>query len=194
MNILLTGFEPFNNRKRNNSWEIVKLFINHSEIDCVEVPVSFTRADKVIIDKLCQKGYDLILMIGETSASSDKIRLERVALNLMDASIPDNDNVLADEIPIDITNLPSIFTNFPIKSIYSNLKREGYPVKLSNSAGTFVCNCLYFKILNYVQKKNLKNKVLFIHVPSSTDTVSLDDIQKTVTKLIGLYKQLIHKE
>ena len=194
MNILLTGFEPFNNRKRNNSWEIVKLFINHSEIDCVEVPVSFTRADKVIIEKLCQKGYDLILMIGETSASSDKIRLERVALNLMDASIPDNDNVLADEIPIDITNLPSIFTNFPIKSIYSNLKRYGYPVSLSNSAGTFVCNCLYFKILNYVQNKNLKSKVLFIHVPSSTDTVSLDDIQETVNKLIGLYKQLIQKE
>ncbi|MCH5236731.1 MAG: pyroglutamyl-peptidase I, partial [Muribaculaceae bacterium] len=75
----------------------------------------------------------------------------RVAINLKDSINTDNDDIIADEEIIIEGASNAYFTKFPVKKIASKLKEIGYPVKITNSAGTFVCNSLYFNILHYIE-------------------------------------------
>ena len=155
MKILITGFEPFGSRKTNNSWEVAKAFRNRDEIKVLQLPVSFSRSHGLVIDQIEKQCYDLILMIGETSSTNDYLRLERVAINLKDSINTDNDEVIADEEILVEDASPAYFTKFPLKKIVAKLKESGYPAKISNSAGTFVCNSLYFNILHYIETNKL---------------------------------------
>ena len=193
MTILITGFEPFGSRKTNNSWEIVKSIRNRNEIKVLQLPVSFSRSHCLVIDQIEKQHFDIIIMLGETSVSIDHIRLERVAINFKDSINGDNDGLKPDE-EILIKNAPNAyFTKIPIKKIVDKLKEANYPVKVSNSAGTFVCNSLYFHILHYVETNKLMTIALFLHVPSTTQIISLEKMQNTLDEIIKIllsYKEL----
>ena len=186
MNILITGFEPFGSRKANNSWEVAKAFKNSNEIKVLCLPVSFSRAHNVVIDLIKKQSFDLIIMLGETSSTNDYIRLERVAINLKDSINRDNDNIIADEEILIEDASPAYFTKFPLKKIAGKLKETGYRIKISNSAGTFVCNCLYFNILHYIEANKLSTKALFLHVPSTTQLISMDEMKNTLDEIIKI--------
>lgn len=186
MNILITGFEPFGSHKTNNSWEIVKALKNRNEIKILCLPVSFSRAHDEVLDLIKKQSFDLIIMLGETSSTNDYIRLERVAINLKDSINKDNDAITADEELLVEDAALAYFTKFPVKKIAGQLKEEGYPVKVTNSAGTFVCNSLYFNILHYIETNKLTTKALFIHVPSTTQIISLEEMQKTMDEIIKI--------
>lgn len=188
MRILISGFEPFNGRKINQSWETARTFIGIEGIDVVCLPVSFSRAHQILINKLQSRHYDLIIMLGETSTTRDAIRLERVALNLKDSAIKDNDGFMPDEEKIHATAPPALFTGFPIKSTIKKLQNDGVKARISNSAGTFVCNNLYFQILYHLSLQNSSTTALFVHLPSSTEAISSSRMQAIVTQLISLSK------
>ena len=186
MNILITGFEPFGARKANNSWEVVKAFKNRKDIKVLYLPVSFSRAHKVVIELIKKQPFNLIIMLGETSATNDYIRLERVAINFKDSINTDNDNIIANE-EILVEEAPkAYFTKIPVKKIMGQLKESGYPVRITNSAGTFVCNSLYYHILHYIETNKLTTKTLFIHVPDSTQKISLEEMQNTLDEIIKI--------
>ena len=186
MRILITGFEPFGSRKTNNSWEVAKAFRNRDEIKVLQLPVSFSRSHCLVIDQIEKQSFDLVIMLGETSTSKDHIRLERVAINLKDSINTDNDDVIADEEILVEDASSAYFTKFPLKKIVGKLKELGYPAKVSNSAGTFVCNSLYFHILYYIETYRLPTKALFIHVPATTEMITLEEMKNTLDEIIKI--------
>ena len=189
MRTLLTGFEPFGNRKINNSWDVARHFEGMENIDVVRVPVSFGRAPKVVIDALKCKKYDLILMLGETGVTKDKIRLERVALNFMDSSIADNDGIVADEEELISGAVSAYFTSFPIKLVAGKLVKKGYKVKVTNSAGTFVCNSLYYHILRHLEENGGHTAALFIHLPAETTILSIEEMKDTISSILSCFNK-----
>lgn len=183
MKTLLTGFEPFGEREKNISWELAKNFIRKNEIKVIQLPVSFSRASDLLIKEINSKEYDLILMLGETS-TTDTIRLERIGINIKDSTGPDNDGITANEEPI-IKDAPAAyFTSFPVKQLTTELKESGFPVKISNSAGTFVCNYIYYSVLHHLMSSNSSIKALFVHVPATTETLSLKKMYLTINEII----------
>lgn len=189
-NVLISGFDPFGSREINNSWEIANLFGECAEIDVVRVPVSFKKAHNVIIEALRHKKYDLALMLGESSFSNEYVRLERLAINYMDSVGPDNDGYIANDETI-VENAPmAYFSPLHIKKLFIHLKESGFKVKASNSAGTFVCNSLYFHVLRYLEESESNTAALFLHLPVSTKIVSMDEMKEIVDSIISYFNKI----
>lgn len=190
MKFLICGFDAYGERDINNAWEVTKYFREVPNIDILKLPVSFNRAHKVIIEALACKQYDLILILGETGFTTDYVRLERLAINYKDSTKPDIDGITADDEDL-IPGAPKAwFTAFPVKKITAILKEKGNKVKVTNSTGTYVCNSVYFNILHYLSEKALPVTALFVHLPVSTEIVSLSEMRQTVMDIIEEYKKL----
>lgn len=169
MKLLVTGFEPFGKYEVNPSWEVVKAFpdlLDDYEVVKLQLPVSFKRGPEVLRQAIDSVNPDAILMFG-VSGASDKIRFERVALNLMDSVNPDNDGYTPVNEPIVPSGTMAYLTPFPIREMVKNAVAEGLPVVLSNSAGTYVCNRCYYEALS------IGIRALFIHVPEILEIETL---------------------
>ena len=166
MKILLTGFEAFGGLKSNSSWEVAsriahKCFDEH--IVCIEkLPVSFNRVGDVLRNAIQTHHPDFVLMLGQ-SGGAEKVKLERVALNMMDANKSDNDGFMPSELSIDKSGENAYFTNVHIKEILAEIENAGVPSMKSNSCGLYVCNCTYYKALSYCINKGIK--CMFVHLP-----------------------------
>ena len=167
MKAVVTGFEPYWTYEYNSSWEAAKqvasLDILDTSIIAVQAPVSFKRAPVFIQQVVEEHKPDLLLMLGQ-SGGSDRIKLERIALNLMDSKLADNDGYIPDEEPIDPSLSPALFTNLSLKAIKQDIERRNIPVKISNSCGLYVCNRLYYEALMQVNKDN-NLSAIFVHLP-----------------------------
>ena len=186
MRVLLCGFEPFGDRAVNNAWEIAKAFEGSPHIDVLKLPDSFNKAHRFVEDILRKQHYDFVLMLGETSFTTDYVRLERLAINYKDSSKPDNDGITADDEDLIPGAHKAYFTAFPVKKVAEILKEKEYRVKVTNSTGTFVCNSLYYHILHYIETNQLPIKALFVHLPASTEIVSLEEMKNTINAMIKL--------
>ena len=193
MRLLITGFEPFGSRNINISWEVAKAFEGKENISVIQLPVSFSKAHKLVIEEMSKANYTSIIMLGETSVTSDFIRLERIAINLKDAKSADNDGEIADEEPICQGSPTAFLSNFPIKNLCNNLNKEDFKIKISNSAGTFVCNCLYYNLLKHITENSLSTKALFIHFPASEESIDKEKKIKTVDYIINILNRDILK-
>jgi pyroglutamyl-peptidase len=152
--ILLTGFEPFDNHTTNSSETIVKALVERLKFDSLILPVSYKSSIQALNQHLGKKKYDFILMFGQ--ADRERVCLERVALNLKDAKIPDCDGIFASGDRIDSKGENAIFSELPLSQWIENSE-----MIISNSAGTYVCNLLYYKVLQGSYGK----KCLFVHLP-----------------------------
>ena len=145
--MLLTGFEPFGGDSSNPSGDAVRLVAagwDRPEILVTAVlPVTFAGAARELERLIDEHSPDVVLATGLAGGRSE-IAVERVALNLIDARIPDN----AGAQPIDAPSVPGAppahFSSLPVKAIVRDVEATGIPVVLSNSAGTFVCNHVFF--------------------------------------------------
>lgn len=192
MNILISGFEPFCGRKVNNSWEIAKRFEWCQRMDVCKIPVSFSRAHNFIIDALKRKKYNLVIMLGETSVTSDYVRLERVAINYRDSSKPDNEGYIADDEAI-VENAPkAYFSTLPIKKYVAHLKELGYQVKASNSGGSFVCNSVYYHVLRHLEENGSVTAALFLHLPVATNIVSMEEMENVIGAILSYFTNSFH--
>lgn len=190
MNILLSGFEPFGDRSVNNSWEVAKEFDGVSDIDVIKLPVSFNRAHCVVEEALKKQHYDLILLLGETSATTDYVRLERLAINYRDSVKPDNDGIMADDEELILGAPKAYFSAFPVKKVAANLKEKGRKVKVTNSTGTYVCNSVYYNILHHLSEKGSPIVALFVHLPASVEIVSMPEMTQIVRDIIEEFNLL----
>lgn len=190
MRILLCGFEPFGQRSVNNAWEVVRQFTGRDDVDVIQVPVSFSRAHATLLRALERQHYDAVVMVGETSFTKNAVRLERVAINYMDSAKPDNDGVTADDEPL-IPGAPkAYFTTFPVKRVAGALLEQSHKVKVTNSTGTFVCNSIYYNILHHIETNGLQLTPLFVHLPASTEEVTLDEMRDTVAAILAKAKTI----
>lgn len=169
--ILLTGFEPFGKNTVNPSEmvvrEIAAVQFEGTVVDTLVFPVSFERASAMLKQWLAaHPRYDYIISMG-VAGNRECLSLERVAINCMDAAGPDNDGFVPQDQPVDSTAPVAYFTTLPIKQMKEWLMNEtDIPVKVSNTAGTYVCNTLFFSAINDITQQEISTKCGFIHLPS----------------------------
>lgn len=166
--ILLTGFEPFPGVDENPTQRIVASFGEYSlpghRLVTEILPVAYVRADDRIRALVRQYRPAVILMTG-VAGKTDPIRLERVALNLDDAKIPDNDDVLRQGTPILHEAPAAYFSSLPLPSLEQALTQAGIPVRISNHAGAYLCNHVFFAAAHEAEQRGLSAQVGFVHVP-----------------------------
>lgn len=195
MHILVTGFVPFDNQDINPSWEAVTQLKDHigkHTIVKLKLPTSFKKVDTIINKALASNHYDVVLAIGQ-AGGRHAITPERVAINIDDARIPDNDGFQPIDQAIHLDGASAYFSNLPVKTMTQSIIDQGLPGALSNSAGTFVCNHILYH-LGYLQDKHYPRlRFGFIHVPyipeqvagkPDTPSISLESIVKGLTAAI----------
>ena len=163
--LLLTGFEPFGGQTVNTSWEVVKRLpttIGDYRIVTLQVPVVFELAAETVIRKADDVHPDVILCLGQAS-SRTAITPEYVAINLRNASIPDNAGKEPHDTPVVEGGPDAIFAALPVRKMAEAISQAGMPAEVSYSAGTYVCNDLMYGLLHHYQGTGVK--VGFIHVP-----------------------------
>jgi pyroglutamyl-peptidase len=168
--ILLTGFEPYANFDINASGEVAKLLdgkkLGSCMVHSIVLPVSFKDSFKALKQRLIRaKPWHAIISMG-LSPYASAVRVERIAINIMDCNgIPDNKG----EKPVDEPIVPNgelaYLSTLPVRKIIRNLNRAQVPATLSNSAGTHLCNCIMYSVLNFVSQNDWKTKAGFIHLP-----------------------------
>ena len=164
--LLLTAFTPFDGERINPALEAVKLVkdkIGNLEIVKLEVPTVFGQSIDTVREAIEREKPDFVLSIGQAGGRAE-ITPERVAINLDDARIPDNEGNQPIDEPIFPDGENAYFSTLPVKAMVEAIRKEGLPSSLSNSAGTYVCNHLMYGVLYYLDKRPVI-KAGFIHVP-----------------------------
>ena len=171
MKILLTAFDPFGGETINPAMEAVSLVsdrIGETEIVKLTVPTVFYKSIAVVTSAIEAERPNAVLCIGQAGWRSE-LTPERVAINLDDARIPDNEG----NQPIDRTifsdGAPAYFSTLSIKAMVQYIRNVGIPASVSNTAGTFVCNHLMYGVL-YTLKKQFPDVCGgFMHVPFAAE-------------------------
>ena len=167
MEILITGFAPFNGEKINPSFEAVKKLpdkINDINITKLEVPVSYLNGYMEVYSKIKNTNYDAIILVGQ-AGGRNAISLEKVAINYCYANILDNDGLSLNHSNIYNDGADAYFTTLPIIRMERALKEMNIKAQISFTCGTYVCNDLMYRVLHYIKNTNQKTKAGFIHVP-----------------------------
>lgn len=167
MKLLLTAFEPFGGATVNPAQEALRLVPDRAgkaEILRLEVPVVFGESIVVVTEAIDRLRPDAVLCIGQAGGRA-ALTLERVAINVDDASIPDN----AGNQPVDTPVIPgapaAYFATLPIKTIAARIRESGLPAAVSNTAGTFVCNHLMYGVMHHLAVRHPGVRGGFMHVP-----------------------------
>ncbi|WP_350343372.1 pyroglutamyl-peptidase I [Proteinivorax tanatarense] len=193
--VIITGFDPFGKDEINPSWEAVKRLpdeIEGAKIEKIEIPTVFHKSVEELIQKIELSAPDIVICVGQAGGRFD-ITIERVAINLDDARIPDNENNQPIDKKIAEKGESAYFSNLPIKAMARKIREGGIPASVSNTAGTFVCNHIMYGLLHYINKNDLAKRGGFIHVPyipsqvtnkPNVPSMALDDIVTGLTLAI----------
>ena len=194
MKILVTGFEPFDKETINPALEAVKKLdnkINGAKVVKTKIPTVFGKAIEKLEKEIEKEKPDIVICVGQAGGRS-KITVERVAINIDDATIKDNEGNKPVDNKIFKDGGNAYFSRLPIKTIVKEMTKNKIPASISNTAGTFVCNHLMYGLLYLIDKKYPNMWGGFIHVPfipeqtlnKEAPSMSLDDIIKGLTLVI----------
>lgn len=178
MKIIVTGFDPFGGEKINPSIECVKALpeIEGVELIRLELPTVFKESAKRLNEVINEVKPDAVLSVGQAGGRPG-ITMERIAINVDDARIPDNISQQPIDETIQTKGAAAYFSTLPIKRIVKAIREAGIPVEVSNSAGTFVCNHIMYQALFAATKADKPFKAGFMHIPfipeQTTDKPSL---------------------
>ncbi|MGM0438110.1 MAG: pyroglutamyl-peptidase I [Bacillota bacterium] len=166
--ILLTGFDPFGEEDINPATEVVKKFSNKKiadyQIKTIEIPTVYKKSIEKIKEEIDKINPDMVISIGQAGGRTD-ISIERIAINIDDYRIEDNEGNKPVDEPVNPQGKNAYFSTLPIKKMVDEIKENGIPAEVSNSAGTFVCNHVMYGVLDYIKEKDLDIKTGFIHIP-----------------------------
>lgn len=179
MKILVTGFDPFGGETVNPAYEAVKLlpeYIAGAKIVKLEIPTEFEKSMELLEDAIQQELPDAVISIGQAGGRSE-ITPERIGINLADARIPDNAGNQPADQPLVLDGPAAYFSTLPLKEIVKNVQDYGIPCRISDSAGTYVCNSVMYRVLHLAAASQMGFRAGFIHVPYATE--------QTVTKPSG---------
>jgi pyroglutamyl-peptidase len=194
--VLITGFDPFGGEKINPAWEAIKLLpdnIESIEVIKLEIPTVFNKSINVLLAGIEEHKPDAVICVGQAGGRYD-ITTERVAINLDDARITDNEGNQPIDEKVYSDGDSAYFSNLPIKAMTDAIKSSGIPASVSNTAGTFVCNHIMYGLLYHINKSGVTKKGGFIHVPYIPEQVinkpnlpsmSLDIISKGLKAAIS---------
>ena len=183
MRIVVTGFDPFGGETVNPAYEAVKLLpdrVGDKELIKIKIPTAYRGGVKALEEAIERYRPDAVLSIGQAGGAAC-IRVERIAVNLAEARIPDNEGYQPVDKFLREDGENAYFSTLPVKKMQQAIVQAGYPSVLSYSAGTYVCNAVMYNALYLAQKRYPSMKAGFIHVPyapqqaigKSTDTPSM---------------------
>ncbi len=161
MRLIVTGFEPFGGASLNASWEAVQRL---EGVETALLPVTFSGA-AARVRALARQKPDVLLCVGEAGGAS-RILLERVAVNLMDARIPDNDGFQPRDLPLKEGGPAAYFSGLPVRRLCEALAAADIPAALSCTAGTYVCNAVFYALMDEIAALGSDTAGGFIHVPA----------------------------
>jgi pyroglutamyl-peptidase len=173
MKALITGFEAFNGSSINPTAMLVDAIQEKKiklpdelELKAIKLPVTFADAFTVLAEGISSFAPDVILSFGQAGGRAC-IEFERVAINVIDAEIPDNHGHSPRDLPIEEGAPAAIFSTLPIKPLIEHLSLNGIESRISNSAGTYVCNYLFYRLMRATAGTH--QLAGFIHVPWHPD-------------------------
>ena len=167
--LLITGFQPFDGESVNPALEVAKGLqgktINGYEVIAREIPVVRFEALKAVQAAIEELQPNAVITIGQAGGRPD-ITVERVGINIDDFRIPDNKGNQPIDEPVVTGGPVAYWATLPIKKMVANIKAQGIPASVSNSAGTYVCNHLLYGLLHYLTTQG-KTAIPagFIHIP-----------------------------
>lgn len=175
MKILLTGFETFAEHPDNPSQRLLELLPevldNNLYLEKIILPVDHKTAPGIILKKIHDEKPDAVIAFG-LAVGRAKICLERVALNLLDFQIPDNAGVVITNNPINPDGPTAYFATLPIRSMLSALTQANIPAEISLSAGTYLCNQVFYSMMHELAITSPKTLAGFVHLPASPETAA----------------------
>jgi pyroglutamyl-peptidase len=163
---LVTGFDPFGGEAVNPSQQIVQaldgeVIAGHRVVGAT-LPTEFAAAPPALEKLLARHRPALVLALGQ-AGGREGISLERVAINLIDARIPDNAGSQPVDARIADNAANAYFSTLPIKAMLQRLRDAGIPASLSQTAGTFVCNQVFYALMHALRRRRARGG--FLHVP-----------------------------
>ena len=194
--VLVTGFEPFGGDTINPALEAVNKLEGrtlHTDSGTIKlfthkIPVVFGEAALVLDESIADAKPEIVICVGQAGGRYH-ITPERVAINVDDSPIPDNAGNAPIDAPIIDGGPAAYFTTLPIKRMVKAIQEAGIPASVSNTAGTYVCNHLFYHLMHLLHTKYQNIRGGFIHIPylpeqavnRLTPTMSLDAIVNALT-------------
>lgn len=188
--ILLTGFEPFHSASLNPSKELVDRIAHPAIVAKAILPVVFGESAKQLCQLIDRHNPDVVISLGQAEGRRE-ISVERVALNLDDARIADNDGNIPVDQTIERDGPDAYFATLPAKDLVDALRKGGVAANLSLSAGSFVCNHIFYAGLHHCRDRQVLAG--FIHLPLMTEqagefpgipTMELSEMMKGVNLVL----------
>ena len=190
--LIITGFDPFGGETVNPSWEAVSRLpdvIGDYRLTKLQIPTVFGTAAETVLAAAMEDAPDVILCVGQ-AGGRDAVTPERIAVNMASARIPDNRGNQPVETPILPGAPDGIFATVPVAAMADAVTAAGLPGKISNTAGTFVCNDTLYRLLHRFAGTAVRAG--FIHVPwlpeqakEGAPSMELQDITAALTAAIG---------
>lgn len=169
--ILLAGFAPFDGHSTNPSWDAVRALqgarVSGHRVVTRCLPVSFAGSSVELRRALRELKPALVLCVGQAGGRA-QLSLERIAINVNDARIADNDGHSPIDEPVIEGGPAAYFSTLPIKAMLAALRAAGYPAEVSQTAGTYVCNHIFYQALHALRRR-AQVRAGFIHIPYSPE-------------------------
>jgi len=191
MQALVTGFEPFDGDEVNPAGAALRLLpssLGGLALATRVLPTVFGAALDALEAAIVETAPDIVLCVGLAGGRA-ALSLERVAINIDDARVPDNRGQQPVDLPVVEGGPPAYFTNLPIKAAVAALREAGLPAAVSNTAGTFVCNHVFYGLMHRAATRRLELRGGFLHVPylpsqaarhDGAPSMALDDISRGI--------------
>ena len=193
MKALVTGFEPFGGSAVNASLEAVRRLpvrIGELEIATAELPTSYARALTALEAAIASAEPAIVLCVGQAGDRS-ALCVERVAVNLQDARFADNDGAMPVDAPVVPGGPAAYLATLPVRAAVAALRAEELPAQLSMSAGTFVCNHVFYGLMHLAAQRRHAFRAGFLHVPAlprpdaaAAPSMALEDIVRGITTVL----------
>lgn len=191
--LLITGFDPFGGETVNPAWEAVSRLpdtIGGFRLTKLQIPTVFGIAADTVLAAARADAPDVILCVG-LAAGRDAVTPERIAINIASAKKPDNAGNMPQESPILPGEPDGIFSTVPVSAMADAITAAGLPGRVSNTAGTFVCNDTLYRLLHHYADTPVR--VGFVHVPQlpqqagdGAPSMALGDMIAALTAAIGI--------
>ncbi|MDB5818521.1 MAG: pcp [Rhizobacter sp.] len=166
--VLVTGFEPFDRDPVNPSWEAARALdgveIGGCRVVARQLPCVLRDVRAAMIDAVESTRPDLVIALGLAGGRAS-VSLERVAINWVDARIPDNAGVQPVDEPVVIDGPAAYFTGLPIKAMAQAVRAAGIPASVSFSAGTYACNAAFYALMHHIAQRRPHVRGGFVHMP-----------------------------
>lgn len=192
--VLLTGFEPFGGDTSNPSWTAVQAvrdtWVGAARIEVRQLPVDFARVDDALRAALAEVSPDVVIAVG-LAGGSESVRVERIAINVDDARIPDNSGRQPIDEPVVAGGPAAYFSTLPIKAAAAAVRESGVPAVVSQTAGTYTCNHVFYLLMHELQQRP-GARGGFVHIPYSSEeatgtdhpSLSLEQLTTAITAVV----------